>query len=444
MKKAERITGLILTGLFISMISCGQTNFIKFGSGPVLSRNATFGVWNAIAVSDPNVIRVNDTLKMWYTGVGWLSTSDTSVHQRIGYAWSLDGILWNQYPNNPVLDKTDHSWDDKGVETPTVIIDSLAPANERYKMWYAGQHSATEIYEIGYAYSPDGYHWTKSDQNPVLQVGNGSSWENGYLEGPSVLLINDTLRMWYASVDLTSDGSLTDLTGNIGYAWSLDGAHWTKYQNNPIFTSYNSPAWDQASVADPHVIYKDNQYHMFYAGLNTWVYENFKMGYAVSNDGINWARPTSSPVLETGNQGEWDDEDASYGCAIYNPALNKYQMWYTGLDTNNLTSNLFGYFYDIGYATADVVLSINERSYKKAILRLYPNPCQNSLSVEVKNGNRIKNIKLYNALGKEIYVSARTSDYKIQINTQYVESGLYFCSIIFDDNQKIYGKFYKR
>lgn len=443
MKNLLKIKAIIMV-TFLSINSYAQTNFIKFGNGPVLTRNTTFGVWDAIAVSDPNVFLINDTLRMWYTGVGWLSTSDTSVHQRIGYAWSLDGISWNQYVNNPVLDKTDNSWDNKGVETPTILIDYTAPSNERYKMWYAGQNTITDIYEIGYAYSPDGFNWTKSSQNPVVLLGSSSSWENGYLEGPSVLLVDDTLRMWYASVDLTGDGQPTDFTGNIGYAWSLDGINWTKHPNNPIFTSYNSPSWDQSSVADPHVIYNDNKYHMFYAGLNDWTYENFKMGYAVSNDGINWTRPTSSPILETGNTGEWDDEDASYGCAIYNPTLNKYQMWYTGLDTNMLSSNLNGYYYDIGYATSDNVLGLMNNNNTTEDLNFYPNPCNNSLTIKFEKEVEINNIQIYNLMGEQVTIPYSVSETSFHLNTLNLKSGIYLLKINLNTNEISTIKFIKK
>ncbi|HLV42470.1 MAG TPA: T9SS type A sorting domain-containing protein [Brumimicrobium sp.] len=429
--------------LFLTQVTFCQSNFIKHPTNPILPRTPVFGEWDAIAASDPHVLYHNDTLRMWYTGVGWLSTSDTTVNQRIGYAWSLDGISWNQYVNNPVLDKTDNAWDDLGVETSTVIIDSTSSPNERYKMWYAGQNSISGNYDIGYAYSPDGLNWIKSNANPVLQVGASSTWENGYLEGPSVLLHNDTLRMWYASVDLVGDASPTDFTGNIGYAWSIDGANWNKHVNNPVFTSYNSPGWDKASVADPHVIIKDNQYHMFYAGLHSWSFENFKMGYATSYDGINWTRPVLNPVLETGNDGEWDDEDASYACVIFDANANQFQMWYTGLDTNNLPSDINGYYYEIGYATSDVSLAISENTFLLNELSLFPNPCENSLTLALENSTNLNKIRLFDARGRIIDIPFSRDKSQIILQTEHLMKGFYFIEVTFHDSKKYNGKFYK-
>ncbi len=377
MKKISILLFLIM-GLRTTV---AQINFIKTPTNPVLARTAAFGEWDAIAVSDPHVLKFNDTLHMWYTGVGWLSVSDTSVHQRIGYAWSTNGITWNQHVNNPVLDYSPSSWDNLGVETPSVLMDSLAPVLERYKMWYAGQNQTSGIYDIGYAYSSDGINWMKHP-NSVLQTGLSSSWENAYLEGPCVLLHDDTLRMWYASVDIVGDGSPADFTGNIGYAWSLDGINWNKHVNNPIFSSYNSSGWDLASVADPHVIFLDGKYHMWYAGLNSWASENFKMGYTYSYDGINWSRPVTSPVLETGITGAWDDEDAFYGCVIYNQAANTFDMWYTGIDANYPSTNINGYYYEIGRAISANTLSTEEDQMKRNTLLYYPNPTRNQITLK--------------------------------------------------------------
>ena len=78
-----------------------QTTWVKHPS-PVLERSATFPDWKGLATGDPFVMLDNDTLKMWYAGVGWVSAFDDCPHVRIGYAWSLDGINWNEYANNPV------------------------------------------------------------------------------------------------------------------------------------------------------------------------------------------------------------------------------------------------------------------------------------------------------------------------------------------------------
>ena len=61
---------------------------------------------------------------MWYTGYDGTSW-------RIGYATSLDGIVWEKYHANPVLGPgASGTWDGDGVAHPAVLFDGV-----EYQMW---------------------------------------------------------------------------------------------------------------------------------------------------------------------------------------------------------------------------------------------------------------------------------------------------------------------
>jgi len=113
----------------------GQSSWTKHPAA-VLPHSAVFPDWNGIASADAFVMQDNDSLKMWFAGSGWTSEMDTIAHVRIGYAWSTDGINWEQHPTNPVVDigLAPIDFDSDGVETPSVIKDLDAPPAERYKM----------------------------------------------------------------------------------------------------------------------------------------------------------------------------------------------------------------------------------------------------------------------------------------------------------------------
>ena len=68
-------------------------------TNPVLVPGIT-GSWDDWRTEFPAVIKVGDTLKMWYIG----SRQDYSKLQ-VGYSWSLDGEDWHKYSGNPVLNK---------------------------------------------------------------------------------------------------------------------------------------------------------------------------------------------------------------------------------------------------------------------------------------------------------------------------------------------------
>jgi Mg-chelatase subunit ChlD len=64
----------------------------------------------------------------------------------LGYATSIDGVNWNKYSENPVLDVgPPGSWDDSFLTIPTVLYDGLG-----YHIWYTGFDGSN--YRIGFAY----------------------------------------------------------------------------------------------------------------------------------------------------------------------------------------------------------------------------------------------------------------------------------------------------
>ena len=255
---------VVLMGLLSSPTVTAQIDWIKYTT-PVLNRSTVFPNWKGSATADAFVMNDNDTLKMWYSGSGWLTATDNCPHVRMGYAWSLNGINWNEYAKNPVLDiNADTSkFDADGIETPTVIKDITAPQNKRYKLWYAGRKARCQPindHKLGYAFSPDGINWTKYAGNPVLVPGDSSSWFNTFISGPSVIVESGIYKMWFTAPDLVINGQPTDGKGNIGYATSVDGINWTVYPS-PVLMAGAQQNWDSASIAEPSVIKVGNTFH---------------------------------------------------------------------------------------------------------------------------------------------------------------------------------------
>lgn len=219
---------------------------------------------------------------MWYSGVGWQTATDPCPRIRIGYAWSLDGIIWNEYPGNPVLTHSSDTskFDSDGVETPTVIKDMSAPASQRYKLWYAGRKAQCQHindHKFGLAYSPDGINWTKYSGNPVLEPGGSSSWYNTFISSPSAILNVGIYKMWFTAPDLVFNSQPTDGKGNLGYATSQDGINWTVHPSAMSVAGEQSN-WDSASIAEPSVIKIGDTFQMFYSALDQWTIENFQVG----------------------------------------------------------------------------------------------------------------------------------------------------------------------
>lgn len=421
---------IFLISFIVNLINVfGQENWDKHLS-PVVERSAVFPNWKGLATADACVIRQNDTLKMWYVGSGWLNASDDCPHVRIGYAWSLNGIDWNEFEENPVLDlgsdSTDFDFD--GTETPTVIYDQTAPVNERYKMWYGGRNSRCmpiNDHKLGYATSPNGIEWTKYEGNPVFQAGPAESWFNSFVSSPCVVKIGDIYQMWFTAPDLILNGQPTDGHGNIGYATSIDGINWELF-DEPVLIAGAEDNWDSASCAEPSVVYFDNHYYMFYSALDQWEIENFQVGFAKSTDGINWTKSALNPVLTIGESGTWDYYWASHSTVLYNSTAGRFEMWYTGRDTDTIES-LDGYFWDIGFASTPVLLKMNESNIHENLP--YPNPCPDFLTIPVSAPvDRIVIQNLTGSMVKELNYS--NYDTHIVVDLTEFSQGEYLISLL--------------
>ncbi len=310
-----------------------------------------------------------------------------------------------------------------------------APENERYKMWYAGQYFNSYRYEIGYACSPDGINWTKHG-SPVLQVGAASEWDNGFLEGPSVIKEGSLYKMWYCGYDATVDGTGTDGQANIGYATSMDGINWTKHINNPVMT-VDLGSWDAVYVQDPHVIKDGDTYAMWYGGNDADGYGQ-QVGFATSPDGITWSKSGLNPVLERGDITAWDANTASFPSVIKED--NRYEMWYTGKDVAEALPNQLDYYWEIGYATSLISGTHEIIHAGDGFITLSPNPVQNILHMQMPAELKDAGLKIFNTSGQiEIGISG-INGRNVHIETARLKNGLYFVTIQ-NGNWQMRGKF---
>ncbi len=426
--------------LFFCILNAkSQENWVKFDENPVLQRDTVFASLSPdfYAISDNWVLKEGTVYKMWYTCGGFnYPTDEFNLKARICYCESEDGINWEKYASNPVLDVAyGDGWDSLGVETVSVIIDPAATPDQRYKMWYAGVTGTDGTYNLGYAFSPDGLTWTKH-LDPILTVGGALEWDNGFLEGPSVIKDESGYKMWYAAFDGVFEGGATDGFVNIGYATSSDGINWTKYAGNPVL-SVSDSGWDSIYVQDPHVIKQGSIYHLWYGGVNQYDFFGQEIGYAVSNDGINWTKSPDNPVLKRGEMGDWDANTASFPSVIID-SDGQLKMWYTGKDIEPLPEGSTDYYWEIGFALGDT-LTLKIQENVRGELTVYPNPFSNVL--QLKSEFPLGLIQVLNPLG-EIVFSESTPLTSYELNTSQLSPGIYFV-VIHDKAQLLIRKIVK-
>lgn len=192
-------------------------NWNKYKEGPVLDLGDKEKVdWDGWTVTDPMVIKEIGAYKMWYSGAGIVPEEET-WHFWIGYATSSDGIHWQKYEGNPVLDiGPAGSFESRAVGQPSVVV-----SDGMYEMLYSGwsEIDAAWISDIGYASSPDGIHWTKADNNPALARGNQGEWDADQLVAPSMLLDGEEYKMYYTGMKVEKIlGQVVEFKIGIGLA----------------------------------------------------------------------------------------------------------------------------------------------------------------------------------------------------------------------------------
>ena len=226
---------------------------------PVLQPGPSF--WDALEIANASVLFVDNTYRMWYSGVDLLDEN------QIGHAVSPDGINWTKDPLSPVLQfGPQGSWDENELIHPFVIYEDSI-----YKMWYNGHDGNTQ--RILYATSSDGIDWSRFVDHPALEPGQSGLWDDHEL-GPLCVLHNqDGYHMWYTGFN--QSGLI-----QIGYATSADGITWTKdVVNNPVLIPDSSGFWDDSGVAFPFVLQEENILKMWYGGTDGAF---FQSGYATS------------------------------------------------------------------------------------------------------------------------------------------------------------------
>ncbi len=161
--------------------------------------------------------------------------------------------------------------------------------------------------------------------------------------GPFVVVDGGRLKMWYCSgTDWRFRDGNPEPIYTVYYAESDDGINWTPHQQPVIEYKF-----DGEVVSAPWVLKSGNRYLMWYCtrGHETKEAKQYTIGYAESEDGINWERLDHEAGISRSESG-WDSEMICYP-AFY-PYQDKIYMFYSG---NGVGRG------GVGYAVTDNFLS---------------------------------------------------------------------------------------
>jgi hypothetical protein len=185
----------------------------------------------------------------------------------------------------------------------------LVAHNDRLWLYYIGWSLGVTVpfaTYIGLAVSDDnGATFQRLSDGPV--IGRGAA--DPYLATSPWVIIEDGLwRMWYAS------GERWEATDSgprhyyrIVYAESCDGIAW-----NPTGrVCIGFATEDEYAIARPCVVRDDGRYRMWFSHRGT----SYRIGHAVSEDGLVWRREDPRAGLGPSAEG-WDSESVEYGCVF--------------------------------------------------------------------------------------------------------------------------------
>ena len=196
------------------------------------------------------------------------------------------------------------TFDDNGAHGSCII----GTGNGLY-LYYVGWNLGVSVpfrASIGLAVSEDGgLSFQKISQGPIMD----RSIADPILLGTGYIIVQEgRWRMWYGSGsrwDITSNGPKHYY--NIRHAWSEDGIRWET--DGHVCIDYANQ-WEYA-ISRPSVLIDNDGYRMWYTFRGSKYISTYRIGYAESNDGLDWVRKDNHVGLDVSQDG-WDSEMICY------------------------------------------------------------------------------------------------------------------------------------
>ena len=162
---------------------------------------------------------------------------------------------------------------------------------------------------IGKAVSQDnGITFKKYGHGPILSFDLDEPF---IISGPKIRRFNNIWYLFYISgKKWVLDNDRPEPVYKIRVAFSNDGINWKKYGKDLIKTRIEK----NEAQASPDVIFCQGQYHMFFCYRYSTNYRNkrgYRIGYASSNNLIDWVRDDKKVGIDISKKG-WDDESIAY------------------------------------------------------------------------------------------------------------------------------------
>ena len=250
------------------------------------------------------------------------------------FDFNLDTLLITNKSESPLISPGNYGFfDDHGVQACSAL-----QYNDKIYLYYLGWNpSLTKplfYTSIGLAISEDnGLSFSKYSEAPILQRSKYDPW---MVSGGTVVEKDNLFYLYYLSgFKFEFNNDIATSFYDIKIATSKDGINWDR--NGLIGLPLND---NETNISRPSIEFFDNMWHAFYPFKTK--NEKYSMGYAFSEDLINWTRLDEFANLKK-SENDFDSEAQDKMEVIHHN--NKLFLFYNG--------NRFGYD-GIGLAIANV------------------------------------------------------------------------------------------
>lgn len=202
-------------------------------------------------------------------------------------------------------------FDEHGIAPFSVVRDGARIL--AYTTGWSRKASVSADATIGLAIShDDGFTFQKVGKGPIM----AASLKEPFLIGTAfVALYGSIFHMWYirgVKWKRFVESDPPDRVYKIVHATSKDGINWIRDGCPIIADKLNA---DECQ-AEPTVFYRNGMYHMYFCYRQAYGFRKqsnnaYRIGYAYSNDLINWERDDSKAGIDVSEDG-WDSQMQCY------------------------------------------------------------------------------------------------------------------------------------
>ena len=249
------------------------------GPNPIL-RPGDEKAWDGGMLECCDVFKDGQTYYLYYHALPRKGNKQWSHKYRTGVAMAQSPLgPWKKYFGNPILTEgPERSCDGSNA----CCVSVLKEREKSYYLWYFGNTIclATASHPLG--------PWKKYEKNPLLGY-------IGYL--CNVVKAHGKYWMYFAMYCPQYSGKVQQSPdeGPMGLATAeRPEGPWTIYPDNPVLPAGDSGAWDDGAYSEAKVLFHEGAFHWFYGGTKWTKLES--IGYAYSFDGIHFTKYPGNPI----------------------------------------------------------------------------------------------------------------------------------------------------